>query len=86
MLKRKIKQTLNREITTGKWQNCTEECYNVCDERSSEVLDQEVQQLAKVAVELNEEILLADNLSKALGPCGVARDTWETVWVDPLCG
>ncbi|KAJ8105979.1 hypothetical protein OPT61_g9847 [Boeremia exigua] len=52
---------------------------------SSKVLDEKVQQLAEVAVQLDEEVLLADNLSQALGPGCVARDAGEAVGVDPLC-
>lgn len=52
------------------------------DRFSSEVLDEEVQQLAEVAVQLNEEILLANNLGQALGSCGVARNTEETIRVN----
>lgn len=55
-------------------------------EGSGEVLDEEVQQLAEIAVEFDEEVLLANNLGQALGPGGVARDARKAVGVNPLCG
>lgn len=59
----------------------------MCREKvSSEVLDEEVQQLAKVAVQLDKEVLLANDFGQALRPSSIAGDAREAIRVDPLCG
>ena len=56
------------------------------DNLSSEVLDEEVQQLAKVAVQLNKEVLLANDFGQAFRPCSIAGNAREAIRVNPLCG
>lgn len=52
----------------------------------SKVLDQKVQQLAEVAVQLNEEVLLTNDLSQTLGSCCITRDARESIRVNSLRG
>ena len=69
---KKAQATLNRKTETKNKKDVQENVTTYVRRCSSKVLDHVVQQLAEVAVQLNKEVLLANNLSQTLGPCCVA--------------